>query len=135
LGEATHFLGIRIIRDRLIRKLWLIQDSYIDSFAQKYKVSNTSNPKTPLPAIALIPYDSQTTQQQIYGYQQRIGSLNFLGVFTRPDIARACSKLAEFLQNPSPQHIAAAKHLSEYIVGTRNLAPEFDGKIRDKRSS
>src|SRR6266536_5546719 len=29
LDDATYFLGIRIIRDRPNRKLWLVQDSYI----------------------------------------------------------------------------------------------------------
>ena len=34
LREAKHFLGIRIICDRPKRKLWLIQDSYIDKIAK-----------------------------------------------------------------------------------------------------
>ena len=29
-GELTWFLGIRVVRNRSQRKLWLCQDSYVD---------------------------------------------------------------------------------------------------------
>ena len=51
-SETTHILGMRIISDKT-RKLWLVQDSYIDAFAQKYKVSSTLSSKTPIPTIPL----------------------------------------------------------------------------------
>src|SRR5580700_1247952 len=98
--ETNHFLGIRILRDRPNRKLWLIQDSYIENFAHKFNITVAKAPKTPLPATTPQLYSGQATPQQTYGYQQRIGSLNFPAVVTRPDIARACSKLSEYLQNP-----------------------------------
>jgi len=33
LGDLQWFLGIRIVRDRPSRKLWLCQDSYIEKIA------------------------------------------------------------------------------------------------------
>ena len=36
LGELHWFLNIRIIRDRPARRLWLCQDSYVDSLAHDY---------------------------------------------------------------------------------------------------
>ena len=33
MGEAKLFLGVRIIRKRDERKIWLCQDSYIDKIA------------------------------------------------------------------------------------------------------
>ena len=133
LGEAEHFLGIRIVRDRLQRKLWLVQDSYIDKMAEKFNITANRVPKTPLPSTELVPYDGTATAQQIYAYQQRVGSLNFNAVITRPDISKTMSKLSEFLQNPSPIHLAAADRTLEYLVGTKYLAIEFDGNQQDKR--
>ena len=133
LGEAEHFLGIRIIRDRPQRKLWLVQDSYIDKMAGKFNIKTNRGPKTPLPSIELVPHDGTATAQQTYGYQQRVGSLNYSAVITRPDISKAVSKLAEFLQNPSPIHITAADQTLEYLVGTKYLAIEFDGNQPDRR--
>src|SRR5579862_4120069 len=57
LGEAEHFLGIQILQDRSQRKLWLIQDSYIDKIAVKYNITVDKPPKTPLPSTELVPYD------------------------------------------------------------------------------
>lgn len=64
----------------------------------------------------------QATAQQILAYQQRIGSINFAAVITRPDIAFAASKLSSFLINPSPIHIEAANHLLRYLAATKQHA-------------
>ena len=133
LGEAKHFLGIRIIRDRPQRKLWLIQDSYIEKMAEKYNITVTKPPKAPLPMTELIPNEGTATAQQIYAYQQWVGSLNFPAVIMRPDISKAVSKLSEFLQNPSMEHIAAAKHMLEYVVGTKYLAIEYNGNQQNNQ--
>src|SRR6266536_458044 len=132
LGECSHFLGIRIVRDRVQRKLWLLQDSYIDKLQEKFNVNTTKKPKTPLPSKDLEPFTSTATKSQIHGYQQKVRSLNFLAVITRPDIAKASSKLSEFLTNPSPDHIVAADQALEYVVLTKYLAMEFDGKVTNK---
>ena len=68
LGEAQHFLGIRIVRERSNRKLWLIQDSYIDKLADKFNITVKKPPKTPLPLIELTPYDRKATAEQIFNY-------------------------------------------------------------------
>jgi hypothetical protein len=43
------------------------------------------------------------------------------------------SKLLEFLQNLSSNHIAAADRTLEYLVGTKYLAIKFNGNQQDKR--
>src|ERR1700722_1862350 len=134
LGSAKHFLGIRIVRDRSQWKLWLVQDSYIDKMAEKYNITtNTKPPKSPLPSTELVPYEGTATAQQIYAYQQRVGSLNFNAVITRPDISKTLSKLSEFLQNPSPIYLAVANRTLEYLIGTKYLAIEFNGNQHDRR--
>src|SRR5436305_9263572 len=50
LGEVEHFLGVRIVRDWSQRKLWLVQDSYIDKIAKKYNITlSTKPPKNSTP--------------------------------------------------------------------------------------
>jgi hypothetical protein len=63
LDKANHFLGIRIIRDRPLRKLWLIQDAYIDTLALKFKISTSKAPKIPLPEKTLLPYEGKASEQ------------------------------------------------------------------------
>ena len=132
LGEGEYFLGIRIIRNREERKAWLVQDSYIDKLSERFNVTTSRPPKTPLSG-ELVPFNGTATPQQIYGYQQKVGSLNFAAIITRPDIAKTVSKLSEFLQNPSPEHISAADRTLEYLVGTKYLAIQYDGKQRGQR--
>ena len=62
LGPCTYFLGIRVVRDRENRKLWLLQDTYIDRLKDKYHVViDKKPPSTPLPNGELVPYESQAT--------------------------------------------------------------------------
>ena len=110
IPEANWFLGIRIVRDRATRRLWLCQDSYIDKLAERFNISTTGKayPRTPLPSDPLLPYDETATPDQVLAYQQRIGSINFPAIIARPDIAKPCSILSQFLRNPGPRHIDAA---------------------------
>jgi hypothetical protein len=41
MGELKWFLGIRILRDRTNRKLWLCQDSYVDKVVSTYGLEST----------------------------------------------------------------------------------------------
>ena len=125
LGELNWFLGIRIIWDRSKRKVWLCQDSYIDKMTTKFHLEHHRPAHTPLPPDELKPYDGQATAQEIHAYQQRVGSINFAAVITRPDTAFAASRLATFLCNPAPMHLAAADQTISYLYGTRTYAIEY----------
>ena len=61
LGELKWFLGIRIIRDRLKRKIWLCQDSYIEKVAHTFHLTDGKAPPTPMLTDELLPYDGQAT--------------------------------------------------------------------------
>ena len=50
MGELKWFLGIRIVRDKALRKIWLYQDSYITKICNKYRNKERTN-KTPLTPI------------------------------------------------------------------------------------
>ena len=73
----------------------------------------------------MVDYDGVATAGQIHAYQQRIGSLTFAATTTRPDIAFATAKLAQFLTNPSPLHQAAANKLLSYLYHSRHLTIEY----------
>ena len=56
----------------------------------------------------LLPNTNQVTLQQIWGYQGKMGSINYAATQTHPDVACAASNLVEFATNPSQQHQDAA---------------------------
>src|SRR5436853_4623692 len=102
--------------------------------AKKYNITlSTKPPKTPLLSTKLVPYEGTAIAQEIYAYQQRIGSMNFNAIITRLDISKTMSKLLEFLQNPSPTHCVVANQTLEYLVATKFLAIEFNRNQQDKK--
>ncbi|KJZ67918.1 hypothetical protein HIM_12693 [Hirsutella minnesotensis 3608] len=134
-GELQWFLGIRVLRDRPNRKLWLCQDSYIEKMVQRYDLRRVDQFKgAPFPCNDLQPHSGQASPNEIQLYQSKIGSLNYTAVITRPDIAKAASKLAEFLNNPSDQHAQLADNLIEYLYASRYLAIQFSGSSRSDGS-
>jgi hypothetical protein len=57
LEELEWFLGIRVIRDRDARKLWLCQDSYIVKITAKFHLnaeSTSTAQKSPLSTTELL---------------------------------------------------------------------------------
>ena len=125
LGALKWFLGIRIIRDRELKKLWLCQDSYIKKMAKTYNLDQGASFKTPLSTQEFEPNSGQATPQEVHSYQSRIGSTTYPTTITRPDAAYASNKLAQYLLNPSPLHIAAADRVIRYLDDTRYLAIEY----------
>jgi hypothetical protein len=128
LGNLQWFLGIRIIRNREARKLWLCQDSYIENITAKFNIEPKDQFKgNPIPTNDLQLNSDTASRDQVNYYQQKIGSINYIATITRPDIAKAASKLAEFLLNPSDQHQQIANRVICYLYATRHLAIQFNG--------
>jgi hypothetical protein len=80
-------------------------------------------------ATETIPkWDLQASKNQITAYQQRVGSALWAAIFSRPDIARACSLLSVHNTNPSPQPRRGIDQVLAYLNSTQNLAIEFRGE-------
>jgi hypothetical protein len=119
MGDLQWFLAIQVIRDRSTRRIWLSQHAYIDKIVERFNLTHTTCAKTPMIMDEILAYEGKATPQEVVGYQQRVGSINYPAVITRPDIARAAQKLAEFLINPGPAHYAAADRVITYLKGTK----------------
>jgi hypothetical protein len=104
LGQLKWFLGIRVIRDRSQRKIWLCQDSYIDKVARTFHLTDGKAPPTPMATDDLHPYTGEASAQETYAYQCKVGSITYPTTITRADVAHTANKLSEFNQNPSPIH-------------------------------
>ena len=128
LGELRWFLGIRVTRDRSKRRLWLCQDSYIESIATRFNlICDGLAPTTPIGTQHLVPNEDIANHAFTHLYQRKIGSILYPAIITRPDIAFTAARLSSFLTNPSPDHMAAANRCIQYLYGSRHLAILFDG--------
>lgn len=124
--QVKWFLGLEVIRDLTAQKIWLSQAAYIDKIT-RFVVDRTIRHDTPMSRVELLPRKDLATHAEINLYQRKIGSLLFVAVNTRPDIAFATSRLARFLNNPSADHHRAADRVILYLYHTRTLGLQFGG--------
>jgi hypothetical protein len=126
LKKLKWFLRIRIIRDRVNRKIWLCQDSYISKMMTKFHLKEMKCSKIFLAEISRINENSnQSNSQRIYVFQQKMRSLNFAAVIFRSNIVFATAKLVQFLKNSNSNHLAIANRVIVYLNDIRNLIIEF----------
>jgi hypothetical protein len=60
-------------------------------------------------------------------YQSVIGSLLYIMLGTRPDIAFAVIKMSQFCANPTAEHLQKALYIVRYLKGTKDLSITYDG--------
>lgn len=129
--EFKWYLGIRVIRDRPNRKIWLTQDTYIDKVAVKFGQNGGAIPSLPIPNVTLVKREDQAHPREIKAYQERVGSILYAAITTRPDIAKAACSLSRFLTNPSSHHMKLANQCIRYLYHIRYLAIQYDGNNKD----
>jgi hypothetical protein len=131
LGDVEWFLGVRIVRDRAARKLWLLHDTYLQKIAQKFHLANGRCPSTPLPKYDFVKNTGTASPETVKEYQEKVGSVLYTAIMLRPDVAYAASQLSHFLTNPSKEHIQAVDWTIRYLFGTRFLGIQYDAEHRE----
>ena len=61
-------------------------------------------------------------------YQAMIGSLIYLMIGLRPDIAWSITHLSQYMQNLTQLHVDACKHIFHYLRGTLDARITYDGR-------
>ena len=93
LGPARKILGMEIIRDRGNRTLKVSQSGYVQKILNKYRVDNGKSVSVPLGAHFKVSLkdcpssDWDVERMSKVPYANVVGSLMYLMICTRPDIA------------------------------------------------
>lgn len=133
MGSAQSFLGMRITRDQEHRIIQLDQESYITESLDNFHMLQSTPTRTPLPSGLVLekaPPDHQLDLDLRSQYQSLIGTLLYITLGTRPDIAYAVTRLSKYSSHPTQQHLKAAMYVLHYLNGTRDLRITYDGKSR-----
>ena len=112
LGKINSYLGVRITRDRSIKRLEIDQSRYISEIVDRFGLSDANPTRTPLPSgaeVHLVKHEGQASSAEIKYYQQIIGSLLYVQIGTQPDISFTVGCLSQYVSNPSLQHLHLAK--------------------------
>ena len=104
------------------------QVNYLKKILEHFRLTNPKATPTPLPAG----YHSLLNEAEIDStlhlrYQMVIGSLIYLMIGTRPDIAFAVTALSKHAANPSQDHLNKALYIGHYLYRTQSTYIKYDG--------
>ena len=136
LGEAKYIVGIKIKRNRKLRTISLTQSQYSHTILECTGMSTCKPVWTPMAHTSQLsatdPEDDWTVPEQLIegrqvSYLTIIGSLMYLMLGTRPDLAYAVGTLSCFSARPKLAHWEAAKCVLRYIQATKDMELRFNG--------
>lgn len=122
MGKLHYFLGMKVIHNTEANKVWIGQPAYTQNILQKFGMENAKPVKTPVDTSTKLVKATEVEEsvdQRLY--QSAVGSLLYLSVGTRPDIAYAVSNVAKFASHPTTKHWTEVKRIMRYLKGTSNL--------------
>jgi len=116
LGEISSCLGMEFKQNN--GDICITQRNYTESVLNRFEMANAT-PAIPLePNCKIDKANKKEANESKRPYQELIGSLMYLAVSTRPDIAHAVNFLSQFNTCHEEKHWSAAKRILRYLRGT-----------------
>ena len=139
MGPASVFIGLRIVRDRERRLMYIDQSHYGRDILDLYNMADCNpclvpmNPADQHLSKALANECLDDVQKR--HYQSILGSLGYLMNCSRPDLAFAVNKLSQFASAPAKRHLVALKRVLRYLRGTTDSRLLIGAESGDTSSS
>ncbi|RKF64974.1 Retrovirus-related Pol polyprotein from transposon TNT 1-94 [Golovinomyces cichoracearum] len=116
IGQVKQFLGMQIIPDYDHQSLKINQTKYTRSMLTRFEKENVRPVSSPVElGVNLLPSTEQASHSETHRYQQQVGSLIYLAINTRPDIAFAVNRCARYMSNPNESHYRALERIWKYL--------------------
>ena len=120
---------MRITRNRKKRTITLDQIRYAEKVVKRFGQENCKLVSVPLPTgynpRSNPDKEANTTLRS--RYQSIIGSLLYIMLGTRPDIAYSIIKISQFSANPTEEHLQKALYIVCYLLSTTDLCICYSG--------
>ena len=98
--DSSRHLGIKVKQDKESGSIWIGQPAYVENLLRRLGMQDSKPMSTPVEVNSkLQPATTQAEPVNQIEYQFAMGSLMYLAVSTRPDIAFAVNNLARFNSN------------------------------------
>ena len=120
IGTAKWILAMRL--ENTGDSLHIDQEKYINDILERYGMSDCkemSTPAVPDKNDNQVPFEDHTL------YMSLVGSLIYLSVVSRPDIAFAVGKVSQKMSNPTQGDWIAAKRILRYLKRDKQLGPTY----------
>lgn len=116
LGPVNYCLGIDIRQTE--GKITLSQENFIREVLSRFEMTECKAVRSPVVLGVKLELNSSEKKEEVYPYRELIGSLMYIAVATRPDIAHAVNMLSQFNHSYDDSHWQAAKRILRYLQGT-----------------
>jgi Reverse transcriptase (RNA-dependent DNA polymerase) len=127
-GETHKFLGIEIERrggDQLC--IVMKQEAYAQSVLRRFNMTGCAPVSTPMTPGTQLTHEGADLPED-NDYASIVGSLLYLAVKTRPDIAHAVGVLSRFMTCAKVPHLKAAKNVLRYLAQDPGAGIMFLGR-------
>lgn len=134
LGPAKKILGMEISIDRKWLSLELSQGGYVEKVLKLFQMDKSKLVKTSigihfkLKSATDKELRKQSEAMKHVPYANVVGSVMYMMLGTRPDIAYVVGKVSRFMGNPIRDHWVAVKWLLKYLRGLSDTKLVFRGE-------
>ncbi len=134
LGDVKDILGWQITRDRKQRRIFIHQSRFCNIVLDRFNLLNCSPVLTPFESTVSLSLSQcpKTPEDILYmadkPYRSLVGSLMYLAMGSRPDLAYAIQQLSQFLHAPGKQHWTSAKRVLRYLKGSQTRGLVIGGR-------
>ena len=125
LGESSYFLGMEIERKRDEGTIKLSQKKLTGEILTRFGMNEAKGRSVPLSQAEKLTRDGEPLDTGEHPYRELVGSLLYLSVCTRPDIAHAVGVLSRYMSAPTTDHWRAAMGVLRYLAETRDFGITF----------
>lgn len=134
LGEVKNYLKIEVERNDGVYSIK--QEKYIKKIVNEFGLENAKISKIPLDSG----YEKEQSNNYTFlpsnaNYQKLIGSLLYVALNTRPDIAASISILAQKVSKPTEYDWNELKRMVRYLKGTSFYQLKMGSKDQEKENS
>ena len=123
LGELRWYGGCHYTREREMGTLTISQKTFADELVKKYCVISTQS--VPLRVGGKLEEFNEDEIIESWPFRELVGSLMWLSISTRPDIANAVRAVQRYCTAPGAIHWKTALGILEYINGTSEYGITF----------
>ncbi|SYW76884.1 uncharacterized protein UHO2_05601 [Ustilago hordei] len=122
-GNVSHFLRIKISRDRKAKTMDLMQTSYVKQLLNKHLDKCRRKSSTLLQDIPVPEMTASIAEQK--EYPQIVGKLLWLSNGTCLDISQAVGVLTRYMMQPLKEHYNTAQRVLQYLDSTQDIHLQY----------
>ena len=123
--EVGLFIGQEITRKEN-GDIILSQESYCGRVLERFHMGE-AHPKG-TPTTNSLSFVKSPESAPSFPYREAVGSLLYLAVWSRPDLAFAVGVSSRHLENPTEEDVLRVKRIFRYLVGTKGFALRFPAR-------